>query len=169
MSWTDTLKKLAPTVAAALGGPLAGTAVSAITQIIGGGSVEDVRKIVEGGQLTAEQISELRKLELQFQENEKERGFKYAELEFKDRDSARKTNTESGMQPYIFWLGVGILALCLGTEIWVLVKGVPDATADIVAGRVLGLLDSLAIGVFTYWYGTSNGSARKTDMLTGGK
>jgi hypothetical protein len=170
MAWTDTLKKLAPTVASALGGPLAGTAVAALTSIMGGGSAEDIRKVMESGQMTAEQITKIRELEMQFQDNERERGFRYAELEFKDRDSARKANVDSGMQKHIFWLGIIILATCLGTEIWVLVNGIPEATADVVAGRVLGLLDALAIGVFTYWYGTSSSSARKTDMLQqGGK
>jgi len=165
MAWTDILKQLAPTVASALGSPLAGTAVAALTAIVGGGSEEDIRKAMESGQLTPEQITKIRELELQFQENERERGFRYADLEFKDRDSARKANVDSGMQKHIFWLGIAILTTCLSTEIYVLVAGIPQHTSDLVAGRVLGLLDALAVGVFTYWYGTSSGSARKTDML----
>ena len=35
MNWVDTLKTLAPTVAVALGGPLAGAAVTAIGSIFG--------------------------------------------------------------------------------------------------------------------------------------
>jgi hypothetical protein len=43
--------------------------------------------------------------------------------------------------------------------------GLPDGTPDIVAGRVLGLMDSVALMVLAYWYGTSSGSAQKTELL----
>ena len=91
MNWLDTLKSLAPTVATALGGPMAGAAVSAIGSVLGISepTQANIAKMFQDGQLTAEHLAEIRKLELQYQNDEKERGFKYAELEFKDRDSAR--------------------------------------------------------------------------------
>ncbi len=165
MDWLKTLKTLAPTVAAALAGPLAGEAVTALIGIVGGAGQEDVRKAIESGRLTAEQTSQLRQLELQFQENERERGFKYAELAFKDRDSARQANVTGGTQKALFWLSVVLLVLCLGTEIAVLVKGLPQGTSELVVGRVLGLLDAIAMTVLAYWYGTSSSSAVKTELL----
>ena len=82
---------VAPTIASALLGPLGGVAVAGLTKILGidGGTVADVTKAISDGRVTPEQVAEIRKLELQFQQDEKERGFRYAELEFKDRDSAR--------------------------------------------------------------------------------
>lgn len=165
MDWLKTLKTVAPTVAAALAGPLAGEAAAALIGIVGGAGQEDVRKAIEGGRLTAEQISQLRQLELQFQENERERGFKYAELAFKDRDSARQANVAGGAQRALFWLSVLLLVLCLGTEVTVLVKGLPQGTSELVVGRVLGLLDAIAMTVLAYWYGTSSSSAAKTELL----
>lgn len=165
IDWLSTIKTLAPTVAAALGGPLAGEAVAALIGIVGGAGQEDVRKAIESGRLTAEQISQLRQLELQFQENERERGFKYAELAFKDRDSARQANVAGGTQKALFGLSVVLLVLCLGTEVTVLVKGLPQGTSELVVGRVLGLLDAIAMTVLAYWYGTSSSSAVKTEML----
>lgn len=165
MDWLSTIKTVAPTVAAALGGPLAGEAVTALIGIVGGAGQEDVRKAIESGRLTAEQISQLRQLELQFQENERERGFRYAELAFKDRDSARQANVAGGTQKALFWLSVVLLVLCLGTEVAVLVKGLPQGTSELVVGRVLGLLDAIAMTVLAYWYGTSSSSAVKTDLL----
>lgn len=165
MDWLSTIKTVAPTVAAALGGPMAGEAVAALIGIVGGTGQEDVRKAIESGRLTAEQISHLRQLELQFQENEHERGFKYAELAFKDRDSARQANVAGGTQKALFWLSVVLLVLCLGTEVTVLVKGLPQGTSELVVGRVLGLLDAIAMTVLSYWYGTSSSSAVKTEML----
>ena len=165
MDWLKTLKTLAPTVAAALAGPLAGEAVAALIGIVGGAGQEDVRKAIEGGRLTADQISQLRQLELQFQENERERGFKYAELAFKDRDSARQANVNGSTQRPLFWLSVLLLLICLGTEVSVLVFGFPVGTSELVAGRVLGLLDAIAMTVLSYWFGTSSSSALKTEMM----
>ena len=165
MDWLSTIKTVAPTVAAALGGPLAGESVAALIGIVGGSGQEDVRKAIESGRLTAEQISQLRQLELQFQENERERGFKYAELAFKDRDSARQANATGGTQKALFGLSVVLLVLCLGTEVTVLVIGLPQGTSELVVGRVLGLLDAIAMTVLAYWYGTSSSSAVKTEML----
>ena len=166
MDWLKTLKTLTPTLAAALAGPLAGEAVTALIGIVGGAGQEDVRKVIEGGRLTAEQISQLRQLELQFQENERERGFKYAELAFKDRDSARQANVNGGTQKALFWLSVLLLVICLGTEVALLIFGLPVGTSELVVGRVLGLLDAIAMTVLAYWFGTSSSSALKTHLLT---
>lgn len=167
MNWKETLAKLAPTVAVALGGPLAGAAVSAISAIFGidDGKQADIQKIIENGQLTPEQIAELRKLELQYTENEKERGFRYAELAFKDRDSARSANVSGGIQGQIFIMSITLLLATLGTEIYILFNGYPTGLPDIVVGRILGLMDSVALMVLAYHYGTSSGSQQKNDLL----
>jgi high-affinity Fe2+/Pb2+ permease len=68
-------------------------------------------------------------------------------------------------QSRLFWLSVVLLALCLGTEVTVLVKGLPQGTSELVIGRVLGLLDAITMTVLAYWYGTSSSSAVKTELL----
>jgi hypothetical protein len=168
MDWIDTLKRLAPTVATALGGPLAGAAVSAIGGILGApdATVDSIGKVISDGQLTPEHLAELRKLEAEYQNNEKERGFRYAELAFRDRDSARAASVSGGTQKMLFWMSIVLLALTLGTEVAVLFYGYPPHTSDIVVGRVLGLMDAVALMVLSYWYGTSSGSAQKTQLLS---
>jgi len=167
MNWLDTLKSLAPTVASAFLGPLGGIAVSAVGGLLGvsDATQEKIAEVIKTGQLTPEQIGKLKELELEYQENEKERGFRYAELAFKDRDSARKANVEGGTQKPLFWLSMVLLAVTLGCEAVVLFHGLPADTPDIVVGRVLGLMDSVALMVLSYWYGTSNGSAQKSELL----
>src|SRR5690349_7473887 len=90
MNWIDTIKTLAPTAAAAGGGPPAGVAVSAIGELFGISepTQDKIKAAIENGSLTGEQISGLRQLEIKLKAEEAERGFRYAELEFKDRDSA---------------------------------------------------------------------------------
>ena len=158
---------VAPTVASALLGPLGGVAVAGLTKILGidGGTVADVTKAISDGRVTPEQVAEIRKLELQYQSEEKERGFRYAELEFKDRDSARKYNTEGGIQGRMFTLSFILLTLTIGTEIWILFNGYPSTLQDIIVGRILGLLDGIALLVLGYHYGTTSGSLVKTNLL----
>lgn len=167
MNWKETLGKLAPTVAVALGGPLAGMAVTAIGSILGldGATTDTIKEAIENGQLKPEHIAELRKLELQYQNDEKERSFKYAELAYKDRDSARINNVAGGTQKPLFWLSLLLLTVSLGSEIAVLFWGYPATVEDIVVGRVLGLMDSVALLVLGYWFGTSAGSAHKTEII----
>lgn len=166
-SWTDTLTKLAPTVASAILGPLGGIALSAIGNIIGidGATQDTIKAAIEDGRLTPEHIAELKKLEMSYIENEKERGFKYAELSFKDRASARESNVAGGVQNQLFWLSLLLLAVTLGSEVAVLFFGYPSTIDDIVVGRVLGLLDSVALLVLSYWFGSSSGSNDKTTLL----
>lgn len=167
MDWMTTLKQLAPTVASAFLGPLGGTAVAAIGNVLGvsDATQDKIAQVIANGQLTPEQISEIKKLELQYQENEKERGFKYAELEFKDRDSARVNNTAGGTQKMLFGLSLVLLVVTLGSEVTVLFKGLPADVPEIIVGRVLGLMDSVALMVLAYHYGSSQGSAAKTELL----
>lgn len=167
MGWKDTLTTLAPTVATALLGPLGGLAVGAIGSILGidGATQTQIQSAIEQGKLTPDHIAKLRELELTYQEAEKERGFRYAELSFKDRDSARVNNVAGGTQKPLFWLSLLLLTVTLGSEIAVLFFGYPTEVPEIVVGRVLGLLDSVAMLVLAYWFGTSDGSSEKTRIL----
>jgi hypothetical protein len=167
MDWLDTLKKLAPTVATAFLGPLGGVAVAAIGNVLGVSEAtqDKIAQVIQQGQLTPEQITAIKQLELQYQENEKERQFKYSELAFKDRDSARFNNTAGGTQRMLFGLSLVLLLVTLGSEVWVLFNGVPDGAPEIIIGRVLGLMDSVALMVLAYHYGSSSGSAIKSELL----
>lgn len=167
MDWLKTLESVAPTVATALIGPLGGVAVSAIGDLLGISqpTQDKIADAIQSGQLTPDQVTSLKKLELDYQNQEKERGFKYAELAFKDRDSARNANVAGGTQKNLFWLSLFLLAITLGTEIAVLFYGYPAGTSELVVGRVLGLMDAVAMMVLAYWYGTTNGSAQKNQLL----
>jgi hypothetical protein len=63
-------------------------------------------------------------------------------------------------------LSLVLLIFTIGTEIAVLFYGYPDKTPEIIVGRVLGLMDAVAMLVLSYWYGTTNGSAMKTELLS---
>lgn len=167
MDWKDTVKQLAPTVASALGGPLAGVAVEALGSIFGVSqpTQDKIADVIANSQITPDHIAEIKKLEMQYKNDEQERGFRYAELAFKDRDSARTANVSGGIQGRLFVLSIFLLVLTLGTEVWVLFNGYPSTIPDIIVGRVLGLMDAVAMMVLAYYYGTSSGSAQKTEIM----
>jgi len=66
MTWLDTVKKLAPTVASALGGPAAGIAITALGELFGISepTQDKIKDFVESGKLSADHIFELKRLEL---------------------------------------------------------------------------------------------------------
>ena len=168
MDWQSILKSIAPTVSTALLGPLGGVAVSAIGSILGidKATTTSIKDAFISGQMTPEQISKLKELELEYQNNEKERNFRYSELAFQDRDSARKANVAGDVQRPLFWLSILLLVATLGSEGYTLFHGVATAVPDMVVGRILGLMDAVALLVLNYWFGTSAGSAQKTELLT---
>lgn len=164
MNWLETLKAIAPTVATALGGPLAGAAVSAIGSVLGvdNPTKETIANLFKDGQLTQEQLGELRKLELEFQNQEKERGFKYAELEYKNQDSARQMQmaTHSKM-PAVLTVMVtfgffGILTLLFFH---------PELKGNEIVMMMVGQLSAVWAGCVAFYTGTTFGSANKNAML----
>lgn len=164
MNWLETLKAIAPTVATALGGPLAGAAVSAIGSVLGvdNPTKETIANLFKDGQLTQEQLGELRKLELEFQNQEKERGFKYAELEYKNQDSARQMqmSTHSKM-PAVLTVMVtlgffGILTLLFFH---------PELKGNEIVMMMVGQLSAVWAGCVAFYTGTTFGSANKNAML----
>lgn len=166
MSWQDTLKALAPTVASALGGPLAGAAVTALGSLFGVSepTQDKISKLFVDGQITSEHLFDLRKLEADYQNQEKERGFKYAELEFKDRDSARNMliTTHSLTPSILTWI---IVCITLSAEAALLFHAMPASADPIIIGRVLGTMDAALMLVLAFWFGSNSSSARKTELL----
>lgn len=170
MDWLDVLKKVAPTVASATLGPLAGTVVTAVGALfdISEPTKDKIAEAITNGQLTGEQIAGLKQLEMKLKAEEQDRGFKYAELEFKDRADARQMAVQTGAKTpaVLTWL---IVVIVLSLEGYILFEGTPEKVSEIVMGRILGTLDMCLVTVLSYWFGTTYGSSRKTDLLAGGK
>jgi hypothetical protein len=56
--------------------------------------------------------------------------------------------------------------MSLGTEVYLLLNGYPKDKIDpVLVGRILGLMDSVALLVLGYWFGSSSGSNAKTTLL----
>lgn len=164
MDWKAVINTVAPTVASALGGPLAGAAVVALGKIFGldNATQDTIKDVIQSGKMTAEQIAQVRALELQYQNDEKERGFRYAELEFKDRDSARQreANVKDNTNKVLAFTVVGaFIAMVTGTLLGY-------AKVDsVLAGTLVGYLSAKCEQVLAYYFGSSAGSAEKSKLL----
>lgn len=164
MSWLTVLKTIAPTVVAALGGPLAGAAVAAIGAAVGldNPTKETIERTLLKGQLTPEAVARLQELELTYQDHERERGFRYAELEFKDKDSARQMQiaTHSKMPAVLTVLVTlgffGILTLLFFH---------PELKGNEIVMVMVGQLSAVWAGCVAFYTGTTYASASKNAVI----
>lgn len=169
MNWIDILKKVAPTIASAAVGPLSGLAVSALGEALGieSATKDKIADAFTKGQLTPEALERIHTLELQFQNDEKERGFKYAELEYKDRDSAREMLkvTRSKVPAILtFIVTIGYFAVLIG----MMLKQFQVADSQVML-MMLGQLGTAWGVCLSFWMGTTSGSKDKTEMLANSK
>lgn len=182
----DTFKKLAgvlgsiaPTLATMLGGPLAGTAVAALTSAFGmsnGASADDITKVIQGGGMTPDVIAQVRARDQEHAEKIQQMGIDLAKLnadheaamaatDAGDRDSARKREiaVRGLTTPALAWLVVGA-SVALGASViagWV----TKDPAQATLVGTVIGYVFSEAKQVLAYYFGSSFGSDRKTDLM----
>jgi hypothetical protein len=160
----DFLKGLAPTLASALLGPLGGVAVAALGKIVGvdNATVATVTEAFNDGKLTPEHLAQIKELELKYQNEEKERGFRYADLEFKDRDSARQMqiSTQSNTPTVLTYM---VTAGFFGILGWMMHdNSVVDSPPIMI---MLGSLGTAWTGCISFWFGTTSNSAKKDVML----
>ena len=164
--WDDAagvLGKVAPMLATAVGGPLAGAATSAIVSALGlspDATPEQAAAAVVGA--NPDQLIALKKADQDFAEKMAQLQLDTTKLGFDDVANAR--NREAAVKDYTpAVMGGAIMAGSLGAA-WVVLAGyVPDGS--ILAGVVLGFLFSEAKQVLSYYFGSSAGSDAKTTML----
>lgn len=168
---TGFLKKAFPFISAAasFGGPLGTLAADAVGKAIGAGKVDPspdaIASAVAGA--TPEQLVALRQAELDLQARLAEMGFKDAEdlasIAAGDRENARAREVAvRDRMPSL--LAIGITIGFFGVLYLVMTRGVnPDSQR--VVDLMLGSLGTAWIAVVTYYFGSSAGSERKTELL----
>lgn len=157
-SW---LSKLAPTVATALGGPLAGLAVNAIGDAIGV-SNDKVQDLITDGKLSAEQLTQIKTAEIELKKQAQALGLNFEQLAVEDHKSAREmfTSTRSKMVPVLSILIVGsFIAVIVGTLLGY------SKIESAMAGTLVGYLSAKAEQVVMFFFGSSSGSERKTELM----
>jgi len=156
----DWLKTIAPTIATALGGPLAGLAVDAISKAVGI-DPKDVQATIDQGKLSADQIMLLKQAEVQMAARAQEMGLDFAKLSNDDRKSARdmQVATKSWI-PSALSIGVtlGFFGILFG-----LMYGKIEHAPQI--DIMLGSLATAWTGIIAFYFGSSAGSQAKDNLL----
>jgi len=158
------LGQVAPTIATALGGPLAGIAVKTISNVLLGhenGSEDDVKAAMAVA--TPDQLAALKRIDADFKIHMKELDIDLERIAAGDRDSARKLQSETkDWVPKL--LAVVITIGFFGILVWMLFHGMPQTGTEALL-MMLGALGTAWTGVMNFYFGSSAGSKAKTDAL----
>ena len=156
----DWLKQIAPTIATALGGPLAGLAVDAVSKAIGI-DPKDVQSTISEGKLSADQIAAVKQAEIAMAAKAQELGLDFAKLGVEDKKSARDMQiaTKSWIPAVLaVFVTLGFFGILFG-----LMTG-QFKTSDALM-LMLGSLGTAWTGVMAFYFGSSASSQAKTELL----
>jgi hypothetical protein len=157
----DWLKQIAPTIATALGGPLAGMAVSAISKAVGVDE-DKVQDMISSNKLSADQVAQLKMAEIELAKQAQELGLNFEKLAVEDRKSAREmqATTRSMMPPL---LASAVTVGFFGIVVMMFFNQVDSNNPAIL--MMLGSLGTAWTGIIAYYFGSSAGSQAKTEMM----
>lgn len=160
--WKKTLATVAPTVATALGGPLAGMAVKMAAEALG---VEPDESAVQQALASGdpEVMLKLKQVENDFALKLEELGIERDRIAAQNTDSARKMQVETkSIIPAILTVVtvIGFFGLLIGAAAGVLALSGSD-----VMMLLLGVLARETASVYNFWMGSSRGSQEKTALL----
>jgi hypothetical protein len=142
---------VAPTIATALGGPLAGTAATAIAEVLGVNSQDPKALERAMAQATPEQLTEIKKAELNFEARMKELDVDIFALETADIQNARANNAKDWTARAI---ALGTMAAFIGYVFLVTIQP-PDQNSDAIINLVLGYLGGMVSAVTSFYFGAS--------------
>ena len=141
---------VAPTLGTALGGPLGGAAASAIAGVLG---CENTPQAIEKAvaKATPEQLTEIKKAELDFEARMKELDVNVFELETKDIQHAREAH-KGDWTPRVIALAS---ILCFGGYIFSVTFLPPEQNSEAVINLVLGYLGGIVSAIVSFYFGAS--------------
>lgn len=162
--WRKVAATVAPALATALGGPLAGIAVSEMSKAVlgreDGDEAEVGAAIASGG---ADALLKLKTAESDFKIKLEELGLEGDRLAYADTASARERESKTGDTLTVQILAAIIVGAFLSIVYKVLFSG---STIDsVVAGTLIGYVSAKADTVVGYYFGSSRGSKEKTDAM----
>jgi len=159
---------VAPTIATALGGPVAGMAVKAISGALFGhdsATEEEIRTVLANP--TGDQLAALKKIDADFAVQMKALDIDLERIAAGDRDSARDMQKETKdwiPRALAVSVTVGFFAILL----YMLVYGLPT-TGNEALLLLLGALQTAWGGIIAFYFGSSSGSQQKDKMIYNSK
>jgi len=170
VNWKDVIGAVAPTIATALGGPLAGAAVKTLSNVILGhdkGSENDLSAAI--GMASPEMLAQIKQAEADFQLRMRELEIDVDRIAAADRDSARKREAASNDSWTPRFIG-GLTLLAFIWSVWAVlsgyVQGMSDPAIVGIIGTLIGYVSAKADQVVSYYFGSSSGSKEKTQAMS---
>ena len=162
MSWKSILSSVAPTIATALGGPFAGTAVKFLAGKLLGDeskSQDEVEQFILGA--SPEQLVNIKKLDNDFKLEMEKLGVDVFKLEVADKGNAREHNKHSNM-PAV--LSISLTGFVVGIVCALFYTSPPEGAREVLF-MLLGVVIKEWSNSMHYWYGTTRSSQEKTKLL----
>jgi hypothetical protein len=162
-NWLDVVKTVAPSLASALGGPLAGTATTALSDAIFGKaeSTDVLEETIAKADPTT--LAALKKAELDFQITLADLDIDLERIHAGDRADARKreTDVKDRTPAQLAWVILAALFTVIAVLAFVEIPPGSKETFVMLAGS----LSTIAGMAATYFFGSSSGSELKTKMM----
>ena len=149
------IQNVAPTIATAMLGPVAGMAVKALSAALlghGDGSEDDIKAALATA--TPDQIAAIRKVDADFKVQMKQLDIDLVKIAADDRDSARQMaiGTHSWTPSIMSY----VIVTCWALIQYFLFTHIIDGSMRELIARVLGTLDGALMLVLSFWFGSSN-------------
>lgn len=170
IDWKKIVGTVAPALATALGGPLAGVAVKTIaTQVLG--KEDATEQEVEEAILNAnpQMLLQLRQLDLEFKKTMTDAGIQLEKIASEDRNSARlrEVNAHDSWTPRILAAVIIIGFLwCVYAVLSGYIDDLKDPMIATLVGTMIGYTSAKADQVVSYYFGSSASSKAKDDTIS---
>lgn len=165
LDWKTIVGTVAPTLATALGGPLAGVAVKSIAGKLldrPQATEEEVEQAVLGAD--PQTLIRLKEIDAEFKKHMTDAGVRVEEIDANDRANARARETQVRDHTPAY-LAYAITIGFFGTLGFMLVNGKPATGGDALL-VMLGSLGTAWAGVIAYFFGSSSGSRKKDEAIS---
>lgn len=151
----DGIKKIigavAPTLGTALGGPLGGTAAAAIANVLGcGNDAKSIERALQ--QATPEQLTEIKKAELEFETRLAELEVDIFEIEAADAQDARRAFA-TDWTPRILAIASFVI---FGGYIFSVTFYTGQISSETTVSLVLGYMGGIVSAVTSFYFGSSS-------------
>lgn len=165
LDWKSIIGTVAPTIATALGGPLAGMAVSAVSQAVLGkpdASETDVEQAITAAN-NPEVLLKLKQAEAEFAEKMRQLDIDVAALAAEDRDSARQREVSiRDWMPRVLAVLYTVSYFAVLVFLW---KYPVKENARELINTLFGILSAAQMAIISYYFGSSAGSAKKSEII----
>lgn len=169
-NWKSVVGAVAPTLATALGGPLAGVAVKTIaTQLLGKPEASEDEVATAVAAADPQMLLKLREIDVDFKKATLEAGVKFEELAEGGRASARKRQVDlHDITPAVLaYLYLATFLVVLVMQFYIIIQKIETVEGALrILDGLTGILGTLVIGSKDYYFGSSASSRSKDETLS---